>query len=126
MRKIRVAILLAGSLAMTAAGNAQTPTTPDNPPAAQTAAAQPPATPSPSPWTHWGTDFSLMFDGYVDGNFNNPSSGFNGLRNFDVRADTLHLGMGMLTIDHAPGPVGFHLDAGVGEDLDIRSEEHTS
>ena len=35
MRKIRAAILLAGSLAMAAAANAQPPTTPDNPPALQ-------------------------------------------------------------------------------------------
>ena len=119
MRTIRVAILLAGFLAMAAAASAQTPTTPDNPPAAQTATTQPPPTPAPSNWTHWGTDFSLMFDGYVDANFNDPASGFNGLRNFDVRANNVHLGMGMLTIDHAPGPVGFHLDAGFGEDFDI-------
>ena len=60
-----------------------------------------------------------MFDGYVDKNFNNPPSGFNGLRNFDVRADTAHVNMGMITIDHAPAPVGFHLDVGFGETFDI-------
>ena len=50
MRKIRAAILLAGSLAMAAAANAQTAVTPDNPPAAESAAAQtpPPAAP-PAP-----------------------------------------------------------------------------
>jgi hypothetical protein len=124
MRKTRTAILLAGFLVVATAAHAQAPTTPDNPPAAQTAAAQPaaaqpPATPPPSNWTHWGTDFSLLADGYVDASFNDPASGFNGLRNFDVRADTLHLGMGMLTIDHGPAPVGFHLDAGFGQDVDI-------
>ena len=61
----------------------------------------------------------MLADGYVDGNFNDPASGFNGLRNFDVRADTAHLSMGMLTIDHGPAPVGFHLDAGFGEAFDI-------
>ena len=60
-------------------------------------------------------DFSFLLDGYVDGNFNNPSSGFNGLRNFDYRADTLHFNMGKVTIDRAPGPIGFHLDVGFGE-----------
>jgi hypothetical protein len=109
---------------MTLPAGAQTPTAPDNPPAAKAPAAQPPAapppaTPPPSNWTHWGTDLSLMFDGYVDANFNNPASGFNGLRNFDVRADTAHLGMGMITIDHGPAPIGFHLDVGFGEDFDI-------
>jgi hypothetical protein len=96
MRRIGAALLLAGSLA-----------------------GQPVATPPPSPWTRWGTDFTLLADGYVDGNFNNPASGFKGLRNFDVRADTAHFSMGMLTIDHGPAPVGFHLDAGFGEAFDM-------
>jgi hypothetical protein len=64
-------------------------------------------------------DFSFMFDGYVDGNFNHPNSGFNGLRNFDLRSDTLHVNMGMITIDRAAAPVGFHLDVGFGETFDV-------
>jgi len=57
MRKIRAAILLAGSLAMAAAANAQTAVTPDNPPARnrprpktppQVAPPAPAALPSPS------------------------------------------------------------------------------
>ena len=92
-------------------------------PAAQTPAGAPaaaaPAPVDPGPLHRWGTDFTFMFDGYVDTNFNNPPSGFNGLRNFDVRADTAHLNMGMITIDHAPAPVGFHLDVGFGETFDI-------
>ena len=59
-----------------------------------------------------------MFDGYVGKNFNDPPSGFNGLRAFDGRSDTLHVNMGMITIDHAPDPVGFHLDVGFGEMFD--------
>src|ERR1035438_4215845 len=102
--------------------------TPGTPPAEQTPAPQAPAgapaaaAPAPvdpGPLHRWGTDFTFMFDGYVDTNFNNPPSGFNGLRNFDVRADTAHLNMGMITIDHAPAPVGFHLDVGFGETFDI-------
>ena len=60
-----------------------------------------------------------MFDGYIDKNFNNPPSGFNGLRNFDLRSDMPHVNMGMITIDHAPAPVGFHLDVGFGETFDV-------
>jgi hypothetical protein len=60
-----------------------------------------------------------MFDGYVDWNANDPSSGFNALRNFDLRADTAHVNMGMITIDHAPAPLGFHLDVGFGETFDV-------
>jgi hypothetical protein len=92
--------------------------TPDPPPAAQPQAAAPTLPPN-SPLRQWGTEFSFMFDGYVDKNFNNPPSGFNGLRNFDVRSDTLHVNMGMITIDHAPAPVGFHVDVGFGETFDI-------
>jgi hypothetical protein len=91
---------------------------PDPPSAAQTQPASP-ALPPNSPLRQLGTEFSFMFDGYVDKNFNSPPSGFNGLRNFDVRSDTLHVNMGMITIDHAPAPVGFHLDVGFGETFDI-------
>ncbi len=94
------------------------PATPAAPPAAA-APTTPAATPAPSPFTRWGTDFSFLFDGYVDANFNNPDSGFNGLRNFDVRSDTAHLSSAMITIDHAPGPVGFHMDAGFGQQFRI-------
>jgi hypothetical protein len=90
--------------------------------ASTTAAAPAPAAPTPpppGPLHQWGTDFTFLFDGYVDTNFNNPNSGFNDLRNFDVRADTAHLNMAEITIDHAPAPVGFHLDVGFGETFDI-------
>ncbi len=107
--------------------DAQTPTTPPDAqtdaqtttapaPAAQAAPAATPAAPAaPNPYHQAGMDFSFLLDGYVDGNFNDPSSGFNGLRNFDYRADTLHFNMGKVTIDRAPGPIGFHLDVGFGE-----------
>jgi hypothetical protein len=118
MRKNRVTSLLAGLSLIAGAALAQTPAPPaadaaGQAPAGQTAApaAAPAPTPPPSNFTHWGTDFSFLFDGYVDGNFNNPSSGF--------RADTLHVNMGKITIDHAPAPLGFHLDVGFGETFDV-------
>ena len=83
-------------------------------------AATPPAAPPPSNFTHWGTDFSFLFDGYVDGNFNNPDSGFNQLRNFDFRADTLHVNMGKITIDHAPGSA--RLSPGCGFRRNLRRD----
>jgi hypothetical protein len=92
----------------------QTPAqTPAPAPAATTA---PPA--APSAFTHFGTDFSFLFDGYVDANFNHPDSGYNQLRNFDFRADTLHVNMGKITIDHSPAPIGFHVDVGFGQTFD--------
>ncbi len=117
-RSLAVAFLLGGAVVV----QAQTPDNPPDgqtPPAAPAAAAPAPAPPPPGSLHQWGTDFSLMFDGYVDKAFNSPSSGFNGLRNFDVRANTVHVNMGMITIDHAPAPVGFHLDVGFGETFDI-------
>jgi len=84
----------------------------------------PPQTPTPvpaagpaatTPFHQAGMDFSFLFDGYVDTNFNHPDSGYNQLRNFDYRADTLHVNMGKITIDRAPAPVGFHLDVGFGQ-----------
>jgi hypothetical protein len=102
---------------------AQTPP-PDNPPAAPDAAAPAPAPPAPTPVDpgplhEWGTDFSFLFDGYVDANFDHPASGFNALRAFDVRSDTAHVNMAEISIDHAPAPLGFHVDAGFGETFDI-------
>lgn len=84
--------------------------------AAQAAPATPPA--PKSLLTQWGTDFSFLFDGYVDANFNDPASGYNGLRNFDFRANTAHVNIGKITIDRAPAPVGFHLDVGFGQTMD--------
>ena len=91
--------------------DAQTTTSPA--PAAQAAPAAAPA--PPSAYHQAGMDFSFLLDGYVDGNFNSPASGFNGLRNFDYRSNTVHFNMGKVTIDRAPGPVGFHLDVGFGQ-----------
>jgi len=111
---LRAGALLAGALL---AGVSVAQTQPQPTPATADTTQTP--APPPSKWTQYGTDFSLMFDGYVDKNFNSPPSGFNGLRNFDVRADNVHLGMAMITMDHAPAPVGFHLDVGFGETFDI-------
>ena len=108
------ALLLPFLMVVAAAVQAQTP---DNPPAAQAPAA--PTPPPPSPLRQWGTEFSFLFDGYVEGNFDSPPSGFNGLRNYDMRSNMPHVAMGMITIDHAPAPVGFHLDVGFGETFDV-------
>jgi hypothetical protein len=96
---------------------AQAPTT--QTPSTQTAVAPTPAPPPKSPFTQGGMDFSFMFDGYVNGSYNHPDSGFNQLRNFDFRADTAHVNMGKITIDRAPAPVGFHLDVGFGQTFDV-------
>ena len=121
MRNSRLAACLAGATLLAGLTFAQqsAPAPTPAPPAAGDQTAAPAPTPPKSPFTQWGTDFSFMFDGYVDANFNHPDSGFNQLRNFDMRSDTAHLNMGMITMDRAPAPVGFHLDVGFGQVFDV-------
>jgi hypothetical protein len=97
MRKTCITVLIAlivGASMLVGVAAAQSSTTstdqaPAQTPAAQTPAAQTPtAAPAPAPppksaLTQGGIDFSFMFDGYVNGSFNHPDSGFNGHRNFD-------------------------------------------
>jgi len=118
---MRSILFLGSLLGFVALVQAQAPGTPpgDQSPAPTAVPATAPAPVDPGPLHFWGTDFSFLFDGYLDANFNNPASGFNELRAFDVRSDTGHLNMAMLTIDHAPAPLGFHLDVGFGEMFDI-------
>jgi hypothetical protein len=112
MRKSCICVLVAGGTMLAGAALAQQP---DSTPA-QTPTPVPAAGPAAtSPFHQAGMDFSFLFDGYVDTNFNHPDSGYNQLRNFDYRADTLHVNMGKITIDRAAAPVGFHLDVGFGQ-----------
>jgi hypothetical protein len=114
--RISLACVLPAALAF---GQEAAPAAPAATPPQDSTAAAPAAPPAPkSPLTQWGTDFSFLFDGYVDWNYNNPASGFNGLQNFDFRADTAHVNIGKITIDRAPAPLGFHLDVGFGQTMD--------
>ena len=114
MRKTFIACLIAGASSLAGLVHAQDPA-----PAPAAATAPTPAPAPKSVFTQGGMDFSFLFDGYVDGNFNHPDSGFNQFRNFDFRADTAHVSMGKVTIDRAPAPVGFHLDVGFGQAFDV-------
>jgi len=122
MRTRCIALTIVGAFVVTGVVLAQEQQA-DAVPVPQTQSTQTPAAaaaPTPkSPLTQRGTDFSFLFDGYVDGNFNHSDSGFNQLRNFDFRADTAHVNMGKITIDHAPTPFGFHLDVGFGQTFDV-------
>src|SRR5437764_8510736 len=84
MRKNRPACLVAGAFMLAGFAIAQDP-------APSATAPAPAAAPAKSPFTQGGMDFSFMLDGYVDGNFNHPDSGYNQFRNFDFRADTTHI-----------------------------------
>jgi len=114
MRTSCLRALIAGASVLAGSLLAQDPA----PAPAPAAASAPAPTPAPSAFTHFGTDFSFLFDGYVDKNFNNPPSGMNQLQNFDFRANMAHVNMGKITIDHGPAPVGFHLDVGFGQAFD--------
>ena len=62
---------------------------------------------APSFWTRWGTDISFLGDGYADLNFDNPACGWNALRNFDMRSNTAHLDMAMMSSTTRRGRSGF-------------------
>lgn len=111
MRNNLVACLIAGATSLAGLVHAQDPA-----PAAPAASTPAPAPPK-SAFTQGGMDFSFLFDGYVNGSYNHPDSGFNQYRNFDFRADTAHVSLGKITIDRAPAPVGFHLDVGFGQTI---------
>ena len=100
--------------------------TPTTTPQADTTAAAPqtpaaPAPAAPSPWTKDGVDLYLYGDVYGDLNFNHPDSGFNNLYNFDERANQAHVNLLKFSAEKASGILGFRVDAGYGEALDVIS-----
>jgi hypothetical protein len=60
-----------------------------------------------------------LIDAYYSHNFNNPASGFNTLRNFEVKSRQFSLNMAELSISKDPDPIGFRLDLGFGRAWDI-------
>lgn len=62
--------------------------------------------------------FSGLIDTYADYNPDHPASGFNALRNFDVRSNSFQLNMARIMIESDPAPVGFKLDLGFGRAMD--------
>jgi len=106
-----------GQTAAAGAPAAQEPA-PATPPA-QTPAPTPAPEPAPPIWSAGPIDFSGLVDGYYSFNFNHPSSQFNQLYNFDVKANQFSLNMAKLTVAHSPDPVGFQVDLGFGRAFDI-------
>ncbi len=76
---------------------------------------------TPSPWTKKGIDFYVLGDAYFSKNFNDPSTGYNQLYNFDVRSNLAHLNMAKFSMEKASGVLGFRLDVGGGQTFDIIS-----
>ncbi len=106
-----------GQTAAAGAPAAQEP--PPATPPAQTPAPTPAPEPAPPIWSAGPIDFSGLVDGYYSFNFNHPSSQFNQLYNFDVKANQFSLNMAKLTVAHSPDPVGFQVDLGFGRAFDI-------
>jgi len=75
---------------------------------------KPPDPPADRPWSAGPIDFSGLIDGYYSFNFNHPNSGFNTLRNFEVKANQFSLNMTKLSMTHTPDPVGFTFELGFG------------
>jgi hypothetical protein len=69
-------------------------------------------------------DVHGMADLYAQGSFNHPASGATQLRAFDTVANSASLGAVRITAAHVPSPVGFRLDAAVGDLADgyLRSD----
>lgn len=62
--------------------------------------------------------FSGLVDTYTDYSPDHPASGFNAVRNFDVRANSFQLNMARIMIESDPAPLGFKLDLGFGRAMD--------
>jgi hypothetical protein len=64
-------------------------------------------------------DLHAFFDLYALANLDDPQSGLNQLRQFDLESNAVRLGYVRLTLAHAPGAVGFRVDAGAGAVADV-------
>ena len=86
----------------------------------QSGTAAPAQTPAPAPapdppkWTIAPVEVSGLLDAYYSLNFNHPASGFNTLRNFEVRSNQFSMNMTKLSFTHSADPIGFVLDLGFG------------
>lgn len=114
-----IVLLLAGNLLAQTAGTAPAAATPTAPPPAPAPAPDPP--PSgllDKPLSKNGFSFSAMWDQYYSHGSNDPGSGLNRYRNFDVNANGGGLNMLKFAIDKEAAPVGFRIDVGFGSAFD--------
>jgi hypothetical protein len=73
------------------------------------------------PWTIGGGNIKMsgLIDSYYSYNFNHPASGFNTLRNFEVKANQFSLNMAEFSLYQDADPIGFRLDLGFGRAWDV-------
>jgi Putative beta-barrel porin-2, OmpL-like. bbp2 len=83
---------------------------------AQTAVSSTPQTADPQPDKPAAAliNYGGILDAYYSFNNNHPASGFNTLRNFEVKSNQFSLNMAKISLSHAPDPVGFTFDLGFG------------
>ena len=115
---------IVAAIVLLQAAHASYAQTTQTPPPAQGTSPDSAAAPVPSAPTAWKVgqlNVSGMVDAYYDLGFNHPADHVNELLNFDDRANQIELNMASITLDYTPGPVGFHVDAGVGRAFDIMS-----
>lgn len=62
---------------------------------------------------------SGLIDGYYSYNFNNPGSGFNTLRNFEMKSRQFSLNMAEVSLYQDAAPIGFRVDLGFGRAWDV-------
>ncbi|HEY2748016.1 MAG TPA: outer membrane beta-barrel protein [Polyangia bacterium] len=83
-----------------------------------------PATDAYQDVTAGALDVHALADVYVLHDFDRPPSGRTVLREFDLGSDDPSLGYLRLTLARRPSPIGFRIDAGVGDTADVyRSED---
>ncbi len=92
--------------------------TPAEPAAAAPATPQAGAAPT---WSVGPIDFSGAVDGYYTYNANHPASMTNGLYNFNTKANQFGLSLLKLAMSHTADPVGFRVDLGYGDTMQLYS-----
>ncbi len=75
-------------------------------------------------WAHLpvlpgGVRLRAVLDAYYSLNFNRPTSQVNQLRNFDLRCRQFSLNLARLSLEREPAPLGFRLEAGYGDALQV-------
>jgi hypothetical protein len=80
-----------------------------------------PATAQDAPWTIGNGDIKMsgLIDSYYSYNFNNPASGYNTLRNFEVKSRQFSLNMAEFSLYQDADPIGFRVDLGFGRAWDV-------
>jgi hypothetical protein len=70
-------------------------------------------------WSVGDIKINGLVDAYYSHNFNNPASGYNTLRNFEVRSRQFSLNMAEVSLSKDPEVIGFRLDLGFGRAWDV-------